>query len=115
MTSQGLSGIIVGALMMGSAATHAQPQTADPARQELPSADIVPDRPASNTPVAPADPSVQSGAGLPACRVWSDGCVACERADGKISCSNIGIACQPGAAMPESRGQMTRIANSSSE
>jgi hypothetical protein len=95
MTEQVLSLIVAGALMMASVA--AQPQTTEPARQELPSADSVPDRPVSSTPGAPADPSVQSGAGLPACLVWSDDCVTCERADGKISCSNIGTACQPAA------------------
>jgi hypothetical protein len=89
--------IVAGMLMTGLVMAQAQPQTADPPRQELPSADIVPDRPASSGPVAPADPSVQSGAGLPACLIWSDSCVTCERADGKISCSNIGIACQPQA------------------
>ena len=68
----------------------------DPARDELPSADSVPDRPPAS-PQAPAEPSVQSGAGLPACLAWSDGCITCERADGKISCSNPGIACQPQA------------------
>ena len=97
MTSRGLSGIIVGALMMGSTTMQAQPQTTEQPRDELPSADIVPDRPAPSTPVAPADPSIQSGAGLQACLAWTDGCVACERADSKISCSNIGIACQPEA------------------
>jgi hypothetical protein len=91
----GINWVVAVALMMASAA--AQPQATDPPRQELPSADSVPDRPASSTPVAPADPSVQSGAGLAACLAWSDGCVTCERADGKISCSNIGIACQPEA------------------
>jgi hypothetical protein len=96
MTSQGLGGLVVVVLMTGLAAAQAQPQAADPPRQELPSADIVPD-PASSSPATPADPSVQSGAGLPACLVWSDGCVTCERAEGKISCSNIGIACQPQA------------------
>jgi len=97
MTRQGFGGIVVVVLMAGLVAAHAQSQAADPPRQELPSADIVPDRPTSSTPVAPADASVQSGAGLPACLAWTDGCVACERADGKISCSNIGIACQPQA------------------
>ena len=81
--------------ILGSAEAQQQPNVADPARDELPSADVVPDRPPASSPKAPADPSVQSGAGLPACLAWSDGCVTCERTDGKISCSNIGIACQP--------------------
>jgi hypothetical protein len=42
-----------------------------------------------------------------ACRVWSDGCRNCtlEVADGRTSpaCSNIGIACQPGAVTCASR------------
>ena len=99
MRRLGISWVVAVALMTGLAAAQAQVQSqpADPPRQELPSADSVLDRPVSSTPVAPADPSVQSGAGLPACLVWSDGCVTCERAEGKISCSNIGIACQPEA------------------
>jgi hypothetical protein len=97
MMRLGINWIVAVALMTGLAAAQAQPQPqpADPPRQQLPSADIVPDRPASSPPQAPAAPSVQSGAGLPACLIWTDSCVTCERADGKISCSNIGIACQP--------------------
>lgn len=30
------------------------------------------------------------------CAVWTDGCRRCDRAGGTPSCSNIGIACQPG-------------------
>jgi hypothetical protein len=30
------------------------------------------------------------------CQVWTDGCRRCDRAGGTPSCSNIGIACQPG-------------------
>jgi hypothetical protein len=64
----------------------------------LPSADVVPDVPATpGMPQTRADPSVQSGAGFPACLAWTDGCVTCQRAAGKIACSNIGIACQPQA------------------
>ena len=34
----------------------------------------------------------------PACRVWTDGCRNCRRDQaGKVSCNNIGIACQPQA------------------
>jgi hypothetical protein len=68
-----------------------------PARPTLPSADVVPDAPAPSMPQTPADPSIQSGAGLAACFAWTDGCVTCERAVGEITCSNIGIACQPRA------------------
>jgi len=64
--------------------------------ETLPSADIVPDAPAS-APVPPNDPAVQ--AHLPGCVVWTDRCVSCQRDAGKISCSNIGIACQPQAVV----------------
>jgi hypothetical protein len=64
------------------------------AEQTLPSADVVPDAPASR-PVPPNDPAVQ--AHLPGCAVWTDRCVNCQRDAGKITCSNIGIACQPQA------------------
>jgi len=60
--------------------------------QTLPSADVVPDPPAT---VPSNDPAVQ--AHLPGCAVWTDRCVICQRDAGKISCSNIGIACQPQA------------------
>jgi hypothetical protein len=30
------------------------------------------------------------------CQVWTDGCRRCDRGSGTPSCSNIGIACQPG-------------------
>jgi hypothetical protein len=62
--------------------------------ETLPTADIVPDGPA-RPPVPPDDPAVQ--AQLPRCAVWTDRCVTCERAAGRISCSNIGISCQPKA------------------
>jgi hypothetical protein len=64
------------------------------AEQTLPSADIVPDAPAKS-PVPPSDPAVQ--AQLPGCAEWTDRCVTCRRDAGKITCSNIGIACQPQA------------------
>ena len=44
-------------------------------------------------PVPPNDPAVQ--ARLPGCAVWTDRCVICQRASGIITCSNIGISCQP--------------------
>src|SRR5215472_15744743 len=62
------------------------------AEQTLPSADIAPDQP---TAPPSNDPAVQ--ARLPGCAVWTDRCVTCQHEAGKISCSNIGIACQPQA------------------
>jgi hypothetical protein len=59
----------------------------------LPSADVVPDRPPPAVP--PNDPAVQ--ARPPGCAAWTDRCVACQRDAGTITCSNIGIACQPQA------------------
>ena len=64
------------------------------AEPALPTADVVPDAPA-NPPVPPEDPAVQ--AQLPGCAVWTDRCVTCVREAGRISCSNIGISCQPEA------------------
>jgi hypothetical protein len=82
-----------GALAVAALTTLAGIPTAGVA-QPLPTADIVPDGPA-RPPVPPDDPAVQ--ARLPGCAVWTDRCVTCERAAGRISCSNIGIACQPQA------------------
>jgi hypothetical protein len=62
--------------------------------QTLPSADVVPEVP-PQPPVPSNDPAVQ--AHVPGCAVWTDRCVTCQRDAGKISCSNIGIACQPQA------------------
>jgi hypothetical protein len=64
------------------------------AEQTLPSPDVVPDAP-PKPPVPPNDPAVQVR--LPGCAVWTDRCVTCQREAGRISCSNIGIACQPQA------------------
>src|SRR5215813_5249110 len=64
------------------------------AEQTLPSADIVPDVPAKS-PVPPNDPAAQ--AQPRGCAEWTDRCVTCQRDAGKITCSNIGIACQPQA------------------
>jgi hypothetical protein len=66
------------------------------AAETLPSADIVPDVPAT-APLPPNDPAVQ--AHLPGCAVWTDRCVTCQRDAGKVTCSNIGIACQPEAVV----------------
>jgi hypothetical protein len=81
------------ASMVAAGAAEAPPPCANCAtEQTLPTADVVPDPPAT---VPPNDPAVQ--AHLPGCAVWTDRCVICQRDAGKISCSNIGIACQPEA------------------
>jgi hypothetical protein len=60
----------------------------------LPNGDIMPDQPAR--PLVPTDdPAAQ--AHLPGCTVWTDRCITCKRTASRISCSNIGIACQPQA------------------
>jgi hypothetical protein len=82
-----LAGFAVAVLTAFSGAAAAEPPP-------LPTADIVPDAPV-RPPVPPDDLAVQ--ARLPGCAVWTDRCVTCERAAGRISCSNIGIACQPQA------------------
>jgi len=84
------------AVVVAAGAAEAPTPCADcAAAQTLPSADMVPDLP--ETPAgrtAPSnDPAVQ--AHLPGCAVWTDRCVVCQRESGKISCSNIGIACLP--------------------
>jgi hypothetical protein len=89
--------VIAAALIMTLVASAAEPPLACvncPAEQTLPSADIVPDAPAKS-PVPPNDPAVQ--ARPPGCAEWTDRCVSCQREGGKITCSNIGIACQPQA------------------
>lgn len=53
---------------------------------------------ADGVPAPPprGDRSVQAGEAD--CAAWTDRCVVCERrAEGRVSCSNIGIACQPQA------------------
>jgi hypothetical protein len=89
--------LVAGAAAAAAAENSAAADGADaPARQQLPSADIVPDAPAPG-PGTAAEPSLQSGGGLTACRAWTDGCVICQRPEGPITCSNIGIVCQPQA------------------
>jgi hypothetical protein len=44
-------------------------------------------------PTAPNDAGLQ--ARLASCAVWTDRCITCTRAGDQVSCSNIGIACQP--------------------
>jgi hypothetical protein len=69
-------------------AAEAPPCASCAAEQTLPSADIVPDAPAKS-PAVQAQPR--------GCAEWTDRCVTCQRDAGKITCSNIGIACQPQA------------------
>jgi hypothetical protein len=93
----GGSFVLVAAVMaaLAAGAAEAPPRFANcVAEQTLPSADIVPDAPAKS-PLPPNDPAVQ--AQLQACAEWTDRCVTCRRDAGKITCSNIGISCQPQA------------------
>jgi hypothetical protein len=93
-----LARIFAGAVIMfGLVAAAGAGETAPPSAdcaidQTLPSADVVPDLPAA---VPSNDPAVQ--AHPPGCAAWTDRCVTCQREAGKISCSNIGVACQPQA------------------
>jgi hypothetical protein len=89
--------VIVVAVMATPAARAAEPPPPAnwAAEQTLPSADILPDAPAAKSPLPPNDPAVQ--AQPPGCAAWTDRCVICQRDGGKITCSNIGIACQPQA------------------
>lgn len=80
------------AMVAVAAAGAAETPCASCAEQTLPSADVVPDLPAG---VPSNDPAVQ--ARPPGCATWTDRCVVCQHDAGKISCSNIGIACQPQA------------------
>jgi hypothetical protein len=58
----------------------------------MPRADWLPATPAP----PPAPDAVQ--APRPGCAAWTDRCVTCERStEGRVSCSNIGIACTPQA------------------
>jgi len=90
----GIAGTALAVMVMARAAEAPPPCANCVAQQTLPSADIVPDAPAK-PPVPPNDPAVQ--AQLPGCEEWTDRCVTCRRDAGKITCSNIGIACQPKA------------------
>lgn len=87
--------VIVAAVVTTLVALAAAPPPANcAADQTLPSADVVPDT-SAKSPVPPNDPAVQ--AQPPGCAAWTDRCVICQREGGKITCSNIGIACQPQA------------------
>ena len=46
---------------------------------------------------APSENIHVYGDSNPSCQIWTDGCRRCNRANGAPSCSNIGIACQPGS------------------
>lgn len=46
---------------------------------------------------APSENIHAYGDSNPSCQVWTDGCRRCDRTNGAPNCSNIGIACQPGA------------------
>jgi hypothetical protein len=83
------------ALMVAVLPAEAPPCRNCPAQQGLPSAGVVPDAPAASPVQPPNDPAVQ--AQPRGCAEWTDRCVICQRDAGKITCSNIGIACQPQA------------------
>jgi hypothetical protein len=56
-----------------------------------------PESPASKSPAPASNVSIQAyGNRDSSCLVWTDGCRNCDRTDNGPSCSNIGIACQPG-------------------
>jgi hypothetical protein len=55
----------------------------------------VPAAPPTVPAVPPNDPAVQ--AQMAGCAVWTDRCVTCQRVAGAVTCSNIGISCQPQA------------------
>jgi hypothetical protein len=47
---------------------------------------------------APAAPAAAKPEGPDAtCLEWTDGCRVCQRSNGEVSCSNVGIACVPKA------------------
>jgi hypothetical protein len=89
-----VSAVVALAMMVVASADEAPLCANCPAQETLPSADIVPDAPAKSA-VPPNDPAVQ--AQPRGCAEWTDSCVTCQRRAGKITCSNIGIACQPQA------------------
>jgi hypothetical protein len=54
------------------------------------------DPPKPATAATPAGVSLQGyGNAEKTCLEWNDGCSTCRRGDAAVSCSNIGIACQP--------------------
>ena len=60
--------------------------------------------PASKSPAPASNVSIQAyGNQDSSCLVWTDGCRNCDRTDNGPSCSNIGIACQPGLIKCTSR------------
>jgi hypothetical protein len=81
-------------LLLAAAAAFATAPMMVEAWSTLPAADSVPGAP-KQAVVPPDDPAVQ--APPPGCAVWTDRCVTCSHKAGQVSCSNIGIACQPRA------------------
>lgn len=70
-----------------AAAIAADPPAVPPAAVEL-------DGPGERAQPGPGG-SIQSG--IAGCVLWTDRCTVCQRADGVVACSNIGVACQPEA------------------
>jgi hypothetical protein len=72
---------------LAAAAVAADPAAAPPAAVEL------------DGPKEPAQPgpggSIQSG--IAGCVLWTDRCTVCQREGSLVTCSNIGVACQPEA------------------
>ena len=62
-------------------------------------------QPSGPAPAPATAPTVQGfGAADKTCVAWTDQCRTCRReADDMVSCSNIGIACQPGEIMCTAR------------
>ena len=58
------------------------------------SATDLPLKPARPAPAAPAK-AAPFAAPTAACLEWTDGCRVCQRTNGEVSCSNVGIACVP--------------------
>jgi hypothetical protein len=65
-------------------------------------------RPAVQSKPAPAENIHAYGDANPSCQVWTDGCRRCNRTDGAPTCSNIGIACQPGPVKCDAEPKSTR-------
>ena len=55
---------------------------------------IAADLPAAGPPTAPSFQGY--GSRDTTCLAWTDDCRTCQRAGADLTCSNIGIACQPG-------------------
>ncbi len=72
---------------LSAAAVAADPPALPPVAVEL-------DGPGELSQSGPGG-SIQSG--IVGCVLWTDRCTVCQRADGVVACSNIGVACQPEA------------------